>query len=48
VFARRQAQPGAGAAAIATAGAIVIAVLGSLVPLSQIGRLSPHAVLAAE
>jgi len=36
------------AAAIATAGGIVIAVLGSLVPLSQIGRLSPHAVLAAE
>jgi putative ABC transport system permease protein len=36
------------AAAIATAGGIVIAVLGSLVPLTQIGRLSPHAVLAAE
>jgi ABC-type antimicrobial peptide transport system permease subunit len=36
------------AAAIAGAGGIVIAVLGSLVPLTQISRLSPHAVLAAE
>jgi ABC-type antimicrobial peptide transport system permease subunit len=36
------------AAAIATAGGIVIAVLGSLLPLTQIGRLTPHAVLAAE
>jgi putative ABC transport system permease protein len=36
------------AATIATAGGLVIAVLGSLVPLSQIGRLSPHAVLATE
>jgi putative ABC transport system permease protein len=36
------------AAVIAAAGGIVIAVLGSLVPLTQIGRLSPHAVLAAE
>jgi putative ABC transport system permease protein len=36
------------AAAIAAAGGVVIAVLGSLLPLSQIGRLSPHAVLAAE
>jgi putative ABC transport system permease protein len=36
------------AAAIAAAGGIVIAVLGSLLPLTQIGRLSPHAVLAAE
>lgn len=36
------------AAAIAAASGIVIAVLGSLLPLSQIGRLSPHAVLAAE
>jgi len=36
------------AAAIATAGGIVIAVLGSLIPLYQVGRLRPHALLAAE
>lgn len=36
------------AAVIAAAGGIGIAVLGSLLPLTQIGRLSPHAVLAAE
>lgn len=36
------------AAAIAAAGGIGVAVVASLVPLSQIGRLTPHAVLAAE
>ncbi len=36
------------AATIATAGGIAVAILASLVPLSQIGRLTPHAVLATE
>jgi len=36
------------AAAIATAGGIAVAILASLVPLSQVGRLTPQAVLADE
>jgi ABC-type antimicrobial peptide transport system permease subunit len=36
------------AATIATAGGIAVAILASLVPLSQVGRLTPHSVLAAE
>jgi putative ABC transport system permease protein len=36
------------AATIAAAGGIAVAVCASLVPLSQVGRLTPHAVLATE
>jgi len=36
------------AAAIAAAGGIAVSILASLVPLSQVGRLTPHAVLADE
>ncbi|MBA3736834.1 MAG: hypothetical protein H0W90_16860 [Actinobacteria bacterium] len=36
------------AATIATAGGIAVAILASLVPLSQVGRLTPHSVLAGE
>ena len=36
------------AGAIATAGGVAVAVCASLVPLTQVTRLTPHAVLAAE
>lgn len=36
------------AAAIACTGGIAVAVVASLLPLSQVGRLTPHAVLATE
>src|SRR6266480_1064056 len=36
------------AAAIATFGGVAVAVCASLVPLSQVSRLTPHAVLATE
>ncbi|MBA3736758.1 MAG: FtsX-like permease family protein [Actinobacteria bacterium] len=36
------------AAAIAGAGGIAVALAASLLPLTQVGRLTPHAVLAAE
>ena len=40
--------PLAAAAAIAAAGGLAVAVLASLVPLTQLARLTPHAVLATE
>jgi ABC-type antimicrobial peptide transport system permease subunit len=36
------------AAAIAVGGGVVVAVSASLVPVSQVGRLTPHGVLATE
>ncbi|HWJ31151.1 MAG TPA: FtsX-like permease family protein, partial [Gaiellaceae bacterium] len=36
------------AAAIAGTGGIAVAIAASLMPLSQVGRLTPHAVLATE
>ncbi|MBA3736108.1 MAG: ABC transporter permease [Actinobacteria bacterium] len=36
------------AAAMAATGGIAVAILASLVPLSQVGRLTPHTVLATE
>ena len=36
------------AAAIAGAGGIAVAIAASLLPLSQVSRLTPHAVLATE